>query len=53
MYYRELENIEKAFEMLKNDLEIFPLRRNSAETIRGTIFVEVIALIMRSVMLKK
>jgi len=53
MYYRERDNIEKAFEMLKNDLEIFPLRGKRVETIRGTIFVQFIALIMRLAMLKK
>ncbi|MEM3858599.1 MAG: hypothetical protein QW478_04230 [Candidatus Micrarchaeaceae archaeon] len=39
--------------MLKNDLEIFPLQANSAETIRGTIFVQFIALIMKLTILKK
>ncbi|MGC8726359.1 MAG: IS1634 family transposase, partial [Thermoplasmata archaeon] len=53
MYYMERDNIEKAFEMLKSDLEIFPLRGKKEETIRGIIFVQFIALIMRMAMLKK
>ncbi|MEM4058684.1 MAG: hypothetical protein QXZ12_08200 [Thermoplasmata archaeon] len=29
-YYRERDNIEKAFKILKDDFEIFPLRGNNA-----------------------
>ncbi|EQD39445.1 transposase, IS4 family protein, partial [mine drainage metagenome] len=46
--YRQKDAIEKAFEMLKTALDLFPLRVRKLSTVRGTIFVLFIALILRS-----
>lgn len=50
--YRQKDAIEKAFEMLKTDLDLFPLRARKPSTMRGTIFVLFIALILRSMIVR-
>ena len=50
--YRQKDAIEKAFEMLKTDLDLFPLRARKPSTVRGTIFVLFIALILRSMIVR-
>lgn len=44
--------MEKAFRVMKTDLEIFPLRNHKESTIRGTMFLFFILLIIRSALLK-
>ncbi len=50
--YRQKDAIEKAYEMLKTDLDLFPLRARNPSTVRGTIFVLIIALILRSMIVR-
>ena len=50
--YRQKDAIEKAFEMLKTGLDLFPLRARKPSTVRGTIFVLFIALILRSMIVR-
>lgn len=50
--YRQKDAIEKAFEMLKTDLDLFPLRAIKSSTVRGTIFVPFIALILLSMIVR-
>ncbi len=50
--YRQKDAIEKAFMMLKTDLDLFPLRARKPSTVSGTIFVLFIALIMRSMIVR-
>ena len=45
--YRDKDRVEKAFEILKSDLDIFPLRERKPSTIRGLIFILFISLIVR------
>jgi transposase len=46
--YRQRDAIEKAFRILKTDLDLFPLRDHKESTIRGTMFVFFISLLLRS-----
>jgi len=46
--YRDRDSIEKAFRTLKTDLDTFPMRKRKESTIRGTIFVFFLSLIMRN-----
>ncbi len=46
--YRHRDAIEKAFRILKTDMDIFPLRDHKESTIRGTIFVFFLSLLIRS-----
>ncbi len=46
--YRHRDAIEKAFRILKTDMDIFPLRNHKESTIRGTIFVFFLSLLIRS-----
>ncbi len=39
--------MEKAFEIMKTDLDIFPLRERKPSTIRGLIFILYLSLIVR------
>ena len=50
--YRNRENIEKAFRMLKTDLDIFPMRVRKESTIRGMLFVFFISLIIRTALMR-
>ncbi len=45
--YRDKDHVEKAFEILKTDLDIFPLRTGTPATTKGLIFVLFISLILR------
>ena len=45
--YRDKDRVEKAFEILKTDLDIFPLRERKPSTIRGLIFILFLSLIIR------
>jgi len=48
--YRDRDRVEKAFEILKTDLDIFPLRERKPSTIRGLVFILFISLIVRLAM---
>lgn len=50
--YRQRDTIEKAFRVLKADLDVFPLRDHKEPTIRGTMFVFFVSLIIRSALLR-
>ncbi len=50
--YRQRDAIEKAFRVMKTDLDIFPLRDHSESTVRGTLFIFFISLIIRSALLR-
>jgi transposase len=50
--YRDRDSIEKAFRTLKTDLDIFPLRNRKESTIRGTIFVFFLSLIIRNAFMR-
>ncbi|MDP2815674.1 MAG: IS1634 family transposase [Rectinemataceae bacterium] len=55
-YYREKDGVEKYFDSLKNNLFLKRLRIHSHHTMEGLLFVEFIAMILRSemnVVLKK
>ncbi|EQB73465.1 MAG: transposase [Ferroplasma sp. Type II] len=45
--YRDKDRVEKAFEIMKTDLDIFPLRERKPSTIRGLIFILYLSLIVR------
>ncbi|MHB1662256.1 MAG: IS1634 family transposase [Thermoplasmataceae archaeon] len=45
--YRDKDRVEKAFEILKSDLDIFPLRERKPTTVRGLIFILYLSLIVR------
>jgi len=49
-YYREKDGVEKYFDSLKNNLFLKRLRIHSAQTMEGLLFVEFIAMILRSEM---
>ena len=51
--YRERDAIEKAFESLKTDMEIFPLRVRNESTLKGLVLVFFISLIIRSSLVKR
>ncbi|MGC8506620.1 MAG: hypothetical protein ACP5NK_08010 [Thermoplasmata archaeon] len=46
------DSMEKAFRTLKTDLDIFPLRKRRESTIRGTIFVFFLSLIIRNALMR-
>jgi transposase len=48
--YRDKDRVEKAFEILKLDLDIFPVRERKPSTIRGLIFILFLSLIVRLTM---
>ena len=50
--YRQRDAIEKAFRVLKTDLDLFPLRDHKEPTIRGTMFVFFLSLIIRTALLR-
>ncbi len=50
--YRQRDAIEKAFRMLKTDLDIFPMRDHSENTVRGSMFVFFLSLLIRSAILR-
>jgi transposase len=45
--YRNKDRVEKAFEILKTDLDIFPLRDRKPSTVRGLVFILFLSLIVR------
>ena len=47
-YYREKDGVEKYFDSLKNNLFLKRLRIHSHQTMEGLLFVEFIAMILRS-----
>ncbi len=51
--YRNRDSIEKAFRMLKTDLDIFPMRVKKESTIRGMLFIFFISLIIRTGLMRK
>ena len=50
--YRNRDSIEKAFRMLKTDLDIFPMRIRKESTIRGMLFIFFISLITRTTLMR-
>ena len=50
--YRQREAIEKALRILKTDLDIFPLRDHKESTIRGTIFLFFLSMVIRSALVR-
>jgi len=50
--YRQRDAIEKAFRMLKTDLDIFPMRDHSEKTVRGSMFLFFLSLLIRSAILR-
>ena len=50
--YRNRDSIEKAFRMLKTDMDIFPMRVRKESTIRGMLFVFFISLIIRTALMR-
>jgi len=49
-YYREKDGVEKCFDSLKNNLAFKRLRIHSTQSMEGLLFVEFIAMILRSKM---
>ena len=49
----ERDAIEKPFESLKTDMEIFPLRVRNESTMKGLVLVFFISLIIRSGVVKR
>jgi transposase len=47
-YYRERDGVEKYFDSLKNNLYLKRLRVHSKHTLEGLLFIEFIAMILRS-----
>jgi hypothetical protein len=52
-YYRERDGVEKCFDALKNNLFFRRLRVHSGDGLEGLLFIEFIALILRSYMARK
>ena len=50
--YRQRDAIEKAFRVLKTDLDLFPLGDHKESTIRGTVFVFFLSAILRSALIR-
>ena len=50
--YRQRDAIEKAFRVLKTDLDVFPLGDHKESTIRGTVFVFFLSAILRSALIR-
>ena len=48
--YRDKDRVEKAFEILKTNLDIFPLRERKQSTVRGLVLILFISLIVRLAM---
>jgi transposase len=46
--YRERDEIEKSFKMLKSEIDILPLNTHSEKTTKGFIFIAFLSLIIRS-----
>lgn len=46
--YRERDEIEKAFKVLKNEIDLLPMNTHSERTTRGFIFIAFISLIIRT-----
>ena len=44
---KDRERVKKSFEILKTDLDIFPLRERKPSTVRGLVFILFISLIVR------
>ena len=53
MVYRERDTVEKAFRMMKQDLQVLPLNAKKETSMRGFLFVTFIGLILRMQLLKK
>lgn len=53
MVYRERDIVEKAFRMMKQDLQVLPLNAKKETTMKGFLFVTFIGLILRMQLLKK
>jgi transposase len=51
--YREIDEVEKKFDDLKNELEAMPLRVQKIETLQGLLFIFFVSLIMRAILLRK
>ncbi|MDD3007185.1 MAG: IS1634 family transposase [Candidatus Pacebacteria bacterium] len=51
--YREKDLVEKSFNVLKNEIEVMPLRQKSEETVRGVLFVAFLALVVRMAFRKR
>ena len=49
-YYREKDGVEKCFDSLKNNLAFKRLRIHSTQSMEGLLFVEFVAMILRSKM---
>ncbi len=49
--YRDRDSKEKALRALKTDLYIFPMRKRKKSTLRGTIFVLFLSLVLRNALL--
>ncbi len=52
LIYRDRDSIKKSFRILKTDLDIFPKRKRKESTIRGTIFVFFLSLIIRTAIIR-
>ena len=50
--YRNRDSIEKAFRILKTDMDIFPMRVRKESTIRGMLFIFFISLIIRTALMR-
>jgi len=53
MVYRERDIVEKAFRMMKQDLQVMPLNAQKETTMKGFLFVTFIGLILRMQVVKK
>ena len=47
LFSRERDKVEKMFSTLKNDLAALPLRAHSSAAVKGMLFIEFLALILR------
>ena len=50
--YRQRDAIEKAFRILKTDMDVFPLRDHKESTIRGEMFIFFLSTIIRSALVR-
>ena len=50
--YCNRDSIEKAFRILKTDMDIFPIRVRKESTIRGMLFIFFISLIIRTTLMR-
>ena len=51
--YRNRDSIEKAFRMLKTDMDIFPMRMRKESTIRRMLFIFLISFIIRTALIRR